>query len=226
MIFGGVDNNRFSGSISWVPVWPNNSVYWSTFISGPITIPAYGKTVKMDSSSPVIFDTGTSWLYMSNVAAFNLNVYLGLVPSLPVKLNSTTQYSVDCSITGLPDVILNIGGASFTLTQADYIVQPIQSGSCFSIFNGRSDMTDTSILLGNVLLRKWVVVFDYEKRQIGLVNANRQSTSIPKLSGITTPPTKQYTSSQITGGGASRFKILGTTHFTLLGISLVLVVLL
>lgn len=165
LIFGGADTTKYYGSISWLPKYPQNSIYWSTFI-GNITIPSNSSAnIYVNTTLTAVFDSGTTLALFPLKTAASINTYLNAT----VLQNSggSVQYQLSSSscknLASLPNITLSIGGSVFTLTPNDYLWTCAQN-TCCTLFIGQDV---DFMLLGNYFLKKYYTIFDYGKCQIG-----------------------------------------------------------
>ncbi|ORY44220.1 aspartic peptidase A1 [Rhizoclosmatium globosum] len=161
IVFGGVNEDRFTGPIVWAPVI--RKAYWEVAFSD---FKIGDKTVPIQSKSAAI-DTGSSLLVVPTKDAETINNSLG------AKKNAQGQYTLPCSqIPSLPEISITIGGAPLTLSGEDYILNLGGSGSkdCVSGFMGM-DLPINIWIAGDVLLRKYVTIYDLGNHRVGFAEA-------------------------------------------------------
>lgn len=122
-IFGGVDNNAFTGKLHYVPV--RREAYWEVELE---KIALGDEELQMDNTGAAI-DTGTSLIALPSDTAEMINAQIG------AKRGWNGQYSVDCSaVPNLPDLTLYFDGTPYVLKGTDYILEV--QGTCISAFTG------------------------------------------------------------------------------------------
>ncbi|XP_060664019.1 lysosomal aspartic protease-like [Drosophila nasuta] len=146
LIFGGSDASLYTGDLTYVPI--SEQGYWQFTMDGA-TID--GQTLCSDCQA--IADTGTSLIVVTEDAYEILNNLL----------NVDDEGLVDCStIDSMPVLSLKIGGTTFDLEPAAYIIQ--SDGECQSAFEYMG--TDFWIL-GDVFIGKYYTEFDLGNNRIG-----------------------------------------------------------
>ncbi|KAJ3188268.1 hypothetical protein HDU85_005418 [Gaertneriomyces sp. JEL0708] len=194
LVFGGVDKSRYSGDFTWVPVLGSGRdggepfLYWQSqvyAIEVPSSASASAVSVSFSSTIAAVFDTGTSLALLPTSTARQLNRALGFVQ---IQSNPSI-FATECSAgggipSGYPPISFLFGDSkNLTVYPEEYIFQQATTiqgvVACVSGFFGQdipqptSGGTTPSIILGNVLLRKFYTVFDQGNRQIGFAIANR-----------------------------------------------------
>ncbi|KAJ3042875.1 Vacuolar protease A [Rhizophlyctis rosea] len=217
LTFGGIDTNRFGGTLGWLNVVPVGG--GSIFSSGSTY--AYWQ-VKLDSMSiggnsvsgsglNVVWDTGTSLAVVPTSVANSINTALGLQ-----RITDSEPYlwGAYCPTggTGLPntpDITLTFSGQSWTVRPNEYYFKQVADSSgrlaCISGFAGQNIAADSggasntpNAIFGNVLLRRFYSVFDTNGKRIGLAVANRAQNVGQNL-------TAGPTTGSVTGNGPSEF---------------------
>lgn len=116
-----------------------------------------------------IVDTGSSAIVGPMDEVFALNDALGA----EYVAGSHGLAIIDCeTIDKLPTVVFNVRGAQFRLKPEDYIDQVDEYGEtvCMSGFEG---LDDKLWILGDVFIRQFYSVFDYENSRIGLAKSKQ-----------------------------------------------------
>jgi len=160
LTLGGSDSTKYTGSFTNVPV--TRKGYWQFNLDNM----QVGDT-KITSKMAAIADTGTSLLAgpPDQVAAIAAQI-----PGL--KKGITGQYTCDCStVKSFPNLKLTIAGKEFTLEGSDYVLNV--QGECLFGMQGISIPAPAGPLwiLGDVFLRKYYTVFDYENNQLQFADA-------------------------------------------------------
>lgn len=121
-IFGGIDEDHYSGKITYAPV--RRKGYWEVSLDKV----SFGKEeMELDGTGAAI-DTGTSLIALPSDIAEILNKEIGAT-------KTWSGYTVDCEkISSLPDLTFTFDGKDYPLAASDYILQV--QGSCLSAFTG------------------------------------------------------------------------------------------
>jgi cathepsin D len=169
LVLGDVDASHYTGSFSYVPV--TSKTYWEFrmqdfFYNGRSTgfVPSGGVAA--------IADTGTSLIAGPKTYIDNFNKQLGAVP-----LNGEGIFASCNVVDTLKDVVIVLpGGLNFTLTAKDYVLQVTQQGQteCISGFIGLDVPAPAGPLwiLGDVFIRKYYTVFDFDASRVGFALAS------------------------------------------------------
>merc|ERR1711933_428056 len=147
LVLGGVDPAHYSGAFSYVPVIE--------------TVP--GKSIT--SVRKAIVDSGTSLLAVPTADIKKIADAFGAKQVLPIP-PFNKEYKIDCNSAG-PDIEFVIGGKSYTLKKADYVLN--ESGQCLLGFTGLDVPAPAGPLyiLGDVFMRAYYVKFDVDNKQLG-----------------------------------------------------------
>ncbi|XP_030077409.1 gastricsin [Microcaecilia unicolor] len=163
VIFGGVDNNLYSGQINWAPV--TQEVYWQIGID---EFAINGKATGWCSQGcQAIVDTGTSPLTVPQQYMGYLLQYLG------AEQNQYGEYLVNCNnVQNLPTISFVINGVSFPLPPSAYILQ--NNGYC-SVGVEETYLPSQNgqplWILGDVFLRQYYSVFDMSNNRVGFAQS-------------------------------------------------------
>ena len=113
MTLGGADPTRYTGQFTWVSL--TSETYWEYTITDMVS----AGTSYFPKGAKAICDTGTSLIAGPSATMLSLNLALGAIPS-----GTGAAVFPSCNGTSsLPDVTFTLGGASFVLTPADYVLQ-------------------------------------------------------------------------------------------------------
>jgi len=157
LVLGGYHTNHYTGDLSWIPL--KSATYWEIALDDVQLGGASISTVKS-----AIIDTGTSLLTgpTTEVAA--------LATKIGARKFINGEYLVDCKAT-LPDLNFVINGQSFVLHGSDYIIP--DGALCLLAIMGLDVPSPAGPLwiLGDVFIRQYYTVFDYEGQQVGLAPA-------------------------------------------------------
>ncbi|XP_029428186.1 gastricsin-like [Rhinatrema bivittatum] len=163
VIFGGVDNNLYSGQINWAPV--TQEVYWQIGIN---EFAINGQATGWCSQGcQGIVDTGTSPLTIPQQ-------YMGyLLQNLGAQQNQNGEYVVNCNnVQNLPTISFVINGVSYPLPPSAYILQ--NNGYC-SVGVEETYLPSQNgqplWILGDVFLRQYYSVFDMSNNRVGFAQS-------------------------------------------------------
>lgn len=158
--FGGVDNSKFKGDITWLPV--RRKAYWEVRFDG---IGLGDEYAELENHGAAI-DTGTSLIALPSGMAEIINSEIG------AKKGWTGQYSLDCeSRSSLPNMTFTFAGHPFELTPYDYTLEV--SGQCISAIFPMDfpEPVGPLAIIGDSFLRKYYSVYDLENNAVGLADA-------------------------------------------------------
>jgi hypothetical protein len=157
LTIGGFDPNRFTGDMDWVSL--ASETYWEIMTD---SIEINGKPVTKVLNA--IVDSGTSLIAGPVADVKALAATLGAKPAM------AGQYSIDCSAaSSAPDIVVNIGGKAFNVPASKYIING--GNACILGIVGLDVPRHPLWILGDVFMREYYTVFDYENRRVGLAKA-------------------------------------------------------
>lgn len=167
LTLGGYDHAHYSGTINWVPL--SSQTYWEVKLDG---MKVGGQDFDVGTAKAVL-DTGTSLLALPSKAASEINKKLGCF-SIPIVGECIwTKGCPDKST--LPEVDVTLNGITYKLTGEDYVVEVSSQGQseCISGFMGINIPAPAGplIILGDVFIRRYYTIFDFDNKQIGLATA-------------------------------------------------------
>ncbi|XP_009700456.1 PREDICTED: embryonic pepsinogen-like, partial [Cariama cristata] len=157
VIFGGIDESYFTGSINWISV--SYQDYWQISMD---SIMVNSQEIACSGGCQAIIDTGTSLMAGPPSDIRNIQRAVG------VMQDTYGEYNVNCSsVSAMPDVIFVIDGVRYPVSALAYTEQNDQ-GPCISSFQNTSgDLW----ILGDVFIRVYYSVFDRANNRIGLAKA-------------------------------------------------------
>lgn len=158
MVVGGIDSTKFTGQLQYVPL--TSETYWETSLDS-FTIAG----ASVSSTKKAILDTGTSLLAGPSAEVKKIAATVG---AKPFFLNKA-EYTIDCGkISSLPDMTFTMGGHTFTLSGTDYVINT-GGGICLFAMTGIDVPAPAGPLwiLGDIFIRKYYTVFDWENKQLG-----------------------------------------------------------
>ncbi|KAJ2665137.1 hypothetical protein IWW48_000404 [Coemansia sp. RSA 1200] len=161
-LFGDIDKNRYSGDLTWVPLYQPK--FWQIMLDNvSLNVDGVGKE-KMEISGPVILDTGTTLIVMNDEQATEFH------RAIPSAENSDIYgWIMPCNTEQLVpgNVSFTIAGVDFSVPVKNIVREPVKGldGWCFSaVTSGASNF----IILGDVFLRSNYVVFDRGNSRVGI----------------------------------------------------------
>jgi len=167
LTFGGIDPERFTGSISYIPL--GNRTYWQFSIAD----------IKLGANSlgyckngcPAIADTGTSLIAGPMNDVQQLNRKLGAI-----NIVEGEAIFPNCNnIKSLPNVAFTLNGQTYSLTPDQYVIKSSSGNSteCISGFLGIELPAQLGPLwiLGDVFISTYYTVFDFANSRVGFAPA-------------------------------------------------------
>jgi len=159
-IFGGIDENAYTGKIDYVPI--RRKGYWEVELE---KIGFGEEELELEHTGAAI-DTGTSLIVMPTDVAEMLNKEIGATKGWQ------GQYTVDCNtVESLPEMSFSFGGKLYKLKGSDYILNA--GGTCISSFTGMDIPAPIGPLwiIGDTFLRKYYTVYDLGRNAVGFAPA-------------------------------------------------------
>uniref|UniRef100_A0A8D2B9I0 Gastricsin n=1 Tax=Sciurus vulgaris TaxID=55149 RepID=A0A8D2B9I0_SCIVU len=163
VIFGGVDDNLYTGEISWAPV--TRELYWQIGIEEFYV----GEEASgwCSQGCQAMVDTGTSLLV---VPKKHLSA---LLQTIGAQEDEYGQFFVNCAdVQNLPTFTFVINGVQFPLKPSSYILN--EDGYC----SVGLESIDLSLeggqpfwILGDVFLRSYYSIFDMANNRVGFATA-------------------------------------------------------
>jgi len=162
LTFGGYDDDKFTGEINWI----NLSIpgYWQIDMEG-VSVGSYES-----GATSGIVDSGTSLITGPSSEIKKIAATIG------AKANLLGEYTLDCSkINDLPDLEFKINGKTLAVPGKDLVLQ--SAGTCLFAMMGLDIPKTTNPdapdwILGDVLMRLFYTIFDYENQKVGFATPN------------------------------------------------------
>ena len=157
LTFGGYDEDKFEGDLTWVSL--SDATYWRIDMDG-VKIGSFS-TGKTDA----IVDSGTSLITGPSSDIRAIANEIGAQPTI------TGQYTVDCEkLEEIPAITWSIDGADYTVAGKDLVIQ--SGGMCiFAMMGMDFPAPGPQWILGDVFMRKYYTVFDYDGKRVGFAEA-------------------------------------------------------
>jgi hypothetical protein len=152
--FGDLNNDLYIGNITYIPLIKPTG-FWSAILH---SIVIGGK--KIIPKTTCIFDTGTSMILGPKKEIDN--IFQNISTSF---LNKDGFYQVkNCTPDIFPNITFMIQDTNFTLSYSQYKIQ-----ECVVGFYGivEDDRLPLQWIFGNLFLKNYYLVFDYDNEQIG-----------------------------------------------------------
>ncbi|KAJ3276699.1 hypothetical protein HK104_003614 [Borealophlyctis nickersoniae] len=195
--FGGIDETKFNGPLTWFPLPnPNPLNHWATQYQG-VSINGVSLT-KNDPTAIAIFDTGTTLVLLPSRAVDEI------VRATKAVKRMNDFYAVDCrTASSLPAVSFLIGGQTLTIKgdqlvfKRSTVLNPPASQSksntaggadmdpvngttatmdCQLIFAPINPSSDVDVILGALFLQNYYNVFDFGGNRTGLAPSIQKYT--------------------------------------------------
>lgn len=152
---GDLNHDFYIGNITYIPLLQPTG-FWSSLLDTIVI----GQDILSIQPSTCIFDTGTSLILGPKAELYEIFQH---VPES--FINKDGFYEVkNCTPLTFPNITFIIQNNNFTLTYSQYKIQDCVAGFYTFIEN---DFMSHSWVLGNLFLKQYYLVFDYEKEQIG-----------------------------------------------------------
>jgi hypothetical protein len=158
LTLGGYNEDHFNGELDWVDL--TESTYWVIDL-GDVSV----EGSSLSSTTKAIVDSGTSLITGPSEDIAKIADAVGAKPFI------SGEYLIPCE-GDHPDVTFTINNKDYTLSFEDYIIP--DGDLCLFAFMGLDIPRPTGPLyiLGDVFMRKYYSVFDYENKRVGLAEAN------------------------------------------------------
>uniref|UniRef100_A0A7S1WDR6 Peptidase A1 domain-containing protein n=1 Tax=Alexandrium catenella TaxID=2925 RepID=A0A7S1WDR6_ALECA len=179
--FGGHNEQRVSGPLSWVPVAAPQLGYWQVEIR---SVRVGGKAIDLcdDGTCRAVLDTGTSMLGVPRQAASTLHWSL----ARPVPGDADVAGNVDCRDFEGPTITFDLGGVELRLEAEDYsrpaptTVQNKSNGqkqafcraSLLPVDMGQP-LSSKTFIFGEPVLRRHYTTYDWRQHRIGFALARQ-----------------------------------------------------
>lgn len=158
LTFGGYDSDKFEGDeLTWVSL--SEATYWRIEMDG----------VKIGSFSTgptdAIVDSGTSLITGPSKDIKEIASAVG------AKSTITGQFTIDCDkVEKIPDITWTIDGKDYTVSGPKLVIQT--SGMClFAMMGMDFPKPGPQWILGDVFMREYYTVFDYDNKKLGFAKA-------------------------------------------------------
>jgi len=156
LTFGGYDEAKFTGDLEWVPL--THATYWQIQFDS-VTLKDYS-----GGSMSAIVDSGTSLLTGPTADIQKIASQVGASKTV------IGQYTIDCEkVKDIPDITFTISGKPYTIAGSKLVIQ--SAGTClFAMMGMDFPAPGPQWILGDVFMREYYTVFDYENKKVGFAN--------------------------------------------------------
>jgi len=167
LTLGGVDPRHFTGSIVWEKLLA--ATYWEINLQdAQVSGVSY---VDSNTGAKAIVDSGTSLLTGPSEVVAKIAKQLHAVEVI------AGEYFLKCNYDSLPNIDFTIGGNVYTLAPIDYLIP--DGDICVLGIMGMDIPAPTGPLwiLGDIFMRKYCTVFDYDNKRVGFALADHKETA-------------------------------------------------
>jgi len=157
LTFGGYDDSKFKGDISWVSL--SEPKYWEIKVDD-VQIGSY-------SSGAVngIVDSGTSLITGPS------SEIRKIASSVGASANLLGQYTIPCDkVSSLPDLEFVIGGKTWSVPGEKLVMEA--AGTCLFGMMGMDIPNNPKWIMGDVFMRHYYTIFDYGQQRVGFAEPN------------------------------------------------------
>ncbi|KAA6407168.1 MAG: acid protease [Lasallia pustulata] len=204
ILFGGVDTDKFHGTLQTLPIQPEQGVYAEFLITlTGVSLSNDGSNVSLDSGDTpvvVLLDSGSSLTYLPDDlttvlyqqvgAQYSSEEQTAFVPCSLADNTSTIDFTFSSPVISVPmsEMVINAGATS----QATF-----KDGTPACIFGIAPAGQGGISVLGDTWIRSAYVVYDLANNEISLAQTNFNSTSsnileigtgansVPQATGVT-----------------------------------------
>ncbi|KAI1330496.1 eukaryotic aspartyl protease [Xylariaceae sp. FL0255] len=176
ILFGGVDTDQYTGSLSTLPIQANGGVY-SEFLITLTSISLSNTTIQDSMALAVLLDSGSSLSYLPDSIANSIFNKVGA----EYDPDSESAY-VPCSIADSSSkMAFDFSGVKISVPMDELVLDiddrlKFSNGEAACLFGIAPAGTSTSVL-GDTFLRSAYVVYDIANNQISLAQTNFNATS-------------------------------------------------
>ena len=171
ILFGGIDDSRYSGPITWCPI--TRKGYWQIALEGASlkanhdsSMTTIWQSQSITNVTAAAIDTGTSLIAIPTSDAEAIHSILG------ARKTFGGAWTIPCSsLPSLPDFVLKFGGVEFALKPEQYVIQT--AGICISGFMGIDIPPPAGPIwiVGDIFLRRYYSIYDFDNLQVGLATS-------------------------------------------------------
>ncbi|PHH55397.1 putative aspartic-type endopeptidase opsB [Ceratocystis fimbriata CBS 114723] len=181
LLFGGVDSEKYEGTLYTVPIQSDNNVY-SEFLVTLTGITIGSTTLGENMAQAVLLDSGSSLTYLPNSVANAIYDKVGAYYVAAEQVAFVPCNTVDDS--GF-DLAFNFSGASITV-KIDELVLSVQDvqGNDVTFTNGEqaclfgiAPTNSSTVVMGDTFLRSAYVVYNLDRNEISMAQTKFNTTA-------------------------------------------------
>lgn len=185
ILFGGVDADKYSGSLKTLPIQEQNNQYRSFIVTlSGMALSQNGRSQSLSSSlpTPVVLDTGSSISYLPYALVQTIFSTLQIQRSASGRIGYTSCSLAQENIT----VDFKFSDITISVPMSELVIDPdkaddgtgqtYQGEDSLCLF-GITAIGGTTAVLGDTFLRSAYVVFDLNNNEISLAQTNFSSTT-------------------------------------------------
>lgn len=173
ILFGGVDTEKYTGTLSKLPIVQEQGVY-AEFIIALTGLGQNGKagSIFQNQAVPVLLDSGSSLMYLPN------NVVESLYTTFNAQYDQKQQAAfVDCNLANQQGSLeFTFSGPTISVPLNELVIVAGYSRGRPVCILGIGPADNSVCVLGDTFLRSAYVVYDLENNQIGLAQTNFNAT--------------------------------------------------
>jgi hypothetical protein len=174
ILFGGVDTDKYTGTLSKLPIIAEQGVY-SEFIIALTGLGSNGDegSIFKNEAVPVLLDSGSSLMYLPD------NVAKSLYSTYSAQYDSSQGAAfVDCDLANQEGSLeFTFSGPTISVPLNELVIVAGYSRGIPVCIFGVGLAGDSTSVLGDTFLRSAYVVYDLDNNQIALAQTNFNATS-------------------------------------------------
>ena len=177
ILFGGVDTDKFHGTLGTLPIQPAFGAFTEFVITlSGISTTVNGKTQALSQNlpTPVLLDSGSSLTYLPN------DLINALYGAWNVQYDNQQQLAiVDCNLANSQDTVdFTFSSPKITVPASELVIPAgtDQVGNTICIF-GINPADGSTPVLGDTFIRSAYVVYDLSNNEISLAQTNFNATT-------------------------------------------------
>jgi hypothetical protein len=174
ILFGGVDTDKFTGSLSTLPIIQESGVYAEFIIALTDMGVGDNKTSLFSGSNvPVLLDSGSSLMYLPNA------VCTALYTQFSAQYDSSQGAAfVDCDLANQSGSLeFGFSGVTISVPYNELVITAAISRGRPVCILGIAPAGNSVSVLGDTFLRSAYVVYDLSNNEISLAQTNFNATS-------------------------------------------------
>ncbi|GAB7340552.1 hypothetical protein MBLNU457_6967t1 [Dothideomycetes sp. NU457] len=174
ILFGGVDTDKYTGTLEAVPIIKEQGVY-AEFIIGLTAVGMNGNqgSIASNLNTPALLDSGSSLMYLPNNVASEIFAMTG------AQYNSQEGAAfIDCAQAYNQTTIdFTFSSPTISVSMSELVIVAGVQGNREVCILGIAPADGTTPVLGDTFLRSAYVVYDMQNNEIALAQTNFNATS-------------------------------------------------